>query len=622
MCGIAGFYSTENSFSKEDLVKMTNALAHRGPDAAGYYFTESPHIGLGHRRLSILDLSESANQPFYSSCGNYVIVFNGEIYNYRELYPLLRKPLKTTGDTEVIIELFIQEGPAFVERLNGMFAFVILDIVQQKLYLFRDRLGVKPLFMANVPSGIAFSSEIKSFVQCPAVCKGLALNRRAVSKFLHLGYIPEPETIYASVSKFPAGSYAVFDGNVISYTTYWDIASVGTRRYAGTYEEAKKTVHELLVSSVMYRTISDVPIGTFLSGGIDSSIVTAIAQRNSSHPINTFSIGFESSSFNESGYAKKIAGYLGTNHHEYTVTQTDAINNLQQVMSNFDEPFTDTSALPVYLVSSLARQSVKVVLTGDGGDEGFLGYGAYQWANRLNQPLLKAFRKPLGVSMKLLGNDRIKRASELFLYPSVNKQSHIFSQEQYLFSEKELSRLICSGYQYRTEFTRMDWSALSPAENQALFDLKYYLKDDLLVKVDRASMLCSIEARDPLLDYRLLELAFSLPETFKLQGTTSKKIVKEILFQYVPKEFFERPKWGFAIPLHDWLQGRLSFLISEYLSEESIRRVGLLDPQVVSLYRKQYQAGAHYLYNRIWAMIVLQKWAIEHLSSVHSSSQD
>jgi asparagine synthase (glutamine-hydrolysing) len=369
------------------------------------------------------------------------------------------------------------------------------------------------------------------------------------------------------------------------------------------------------VSSVEYRLISDVPFGTFLSGGIDSSLVTAVAQSLRPNPINTFSIGFWDREYDESPHAQKIADYLGTQHNSMYVTEADAIEWIPRLTGIYDEPFADSSAIPTLMVSQMARRHVTMTLSGDGGDELFMGYGAYQWAKRLANPLAGWLRWPASMLLPH-GPMHYRRAAGLFeKVPRSQLKSHIFSQEQYLFSRKEIRELLreqqYTGFELQEEFTS-PVSQLSPAEQQAFFDLTYYLPDDLLVKVDRASMYFALETRVPLLDYRIVEWALNLPVSMKLKNGESKWLLKQLLYQYLPEEFFQRPKRGFAIPLKKWLKSELKDFAMDYLNADAIRKAGLLDPdRVKKLLNAFYDGNQDYLYNRIWQLLVLQKWILE-----------
>lgn len=608
MCGVVGYYSNQ-TLPSDTLSQMATCIQHRGPDSQGLF--EENGIGLGHRRLSIIDLSTSANQPMLSHNGRYITIFNGEIYNYNELKSKYSLETKTSGDTEVILELFSKLGPDCVKEFNGMFIFIVWDKQERKLHFFRDRLGKKPLFYTIQNGTLYFSSELKS-LKLKSLGLKLTVNSQSIQDFLHLGYIPEPTTIFQEVQKFPAASYGVYDGNTFHLEKYWELQTVFSQPKIQDEELAFNTLKELLHTSVAYRLISDVPFGTFLSGGIDSSLVTAIASKHVSGKLNTFSIGFTDAKHNESKYAQDVANHLGTNHHQFTVTEQDALGLVSEMGNVYDEPFSDSSALPTLLVSKLARKHVTVTLSGDGGDELFLGYGSYVWAKRLSNPLVQLFRSPIGMALSL-GNNRFKRVSELFKYNQLHERcSHIFSQEQSLFSRTELSELLVNPTKLILDFDSISKpDSLSWPEWQSFFDAGYYLKDDLLVKVDRASMRYSLETRCPLLDYRLVEFAYSLDESLRWKQGISKYLLKKALFELLPQKIFDRPKWGFSIPLEKWLQKDLKFLIDQYLSKSTIEHTGWVKYEVVEKLKARFFAGETHLYNRIWVLIILHKFYSE-----------
>ncbi|GEO03210.1 asparagine synthetase B [Adhaeribacter aerolatus] len=614
MCGIAGFVDFTQSSSQNDLEIITDCIAHRGPNAAGYFFDGT--IGLGHRRLSILDLSAAANQPMYAANERYVIIFNGEVYNFQEIAPELGVPLKTTSDTEVILESFVKWGPDFVHRLNGMFAFAIYDKQEQQFFLYRDRMGIKPVYYYYDGQRFAFSSELKVLVKLPFLSGKLTLNKEAISQFLYLGYIPRPNSIYTEIKKMDSGSYMVLDKQGLQTVSYWQLTDQVQTEILRDEPEAKRQLRELVLSSVKYRMISDVPFGTFLSGGIDSSLVTAAAQHVSDKPVKTFSIAFDNPKYNEAKFAAAVAKHLGTNHHEFTVTEKEALAWVDQLTGIYDEPFADSSAIPTLLVSELARKHVTMTLSGDGGDELFLGYGMYGWANRLSKPWVKTFRKPIAAVLPFLG-ERYERAAQVFRYQDIaRRKSHIFSQEQYLFSESEIDNLLSPGYQ-QPPLIRENWNiptrALTPMEEQAFFDMQYYLQDDLLVKVDRATMRHSLETRVPLLDYRIVQFALNLSPELKVKNGVAKYLLKEVLYDFVPKEIFDRPKWGFSVPLGAWLQGDLKYLLDDYLNEQIINTYGIVRYPEVKRLKESFLGGKGYLYNRVWLLIVLHKWLRENI---------
>lgn len=614
MCGIVGFFSRKSWLSEGDLIRMIGSVAHRGPDARGAFLEDS--AGLGHRRLSIIDLSEAANQPMHSHCGRYVMVYNGEIYNFREILEEIRKEQpdfvpRTSSDSEVVLQAFALWGKAFTSRLNGMFAIGIYDRQAHKLYLFRDRMGIKPLYYFYDGEHFAFASELKGLLAVTEIRQRLSLNRQAVALFLHLGYIPSPISIFKEVKKFPSGNLATVDKDGISIAPWWQASSKVESSVIFDPGEALERFEHLLESSVQYRLISDVPYGAFLSGGIDSSLVTAMAQKVNSGPLSTFTIGFPETKYNEADFARTIAAHLGTQHNEFTVTEQEALDWLPTYFDTYDEPFADSSGIPSLLVAHLARQKVTMILTGDGGDELFMGYGAYKWAERLgsNYPL---FLRNAAAGLLEKGNLRSKRAAMLFRYPDMDHfKSHIFSQEQYFFSGNEVEDLLLEV----EDLPAMQESfpsllrELRPAEQQALFDLHYYLPDDLLVKVDRATMAQGLEARVPLLDYRIVDFALNLDYKLKVKNGQTKWLMRQLLKKFVPSELFERPKWGFSIPLLKWLQNDLKFLADEHLSEEAVKRTGVLNPEEVKkLLHAFYGQGKTYLYQRVWALIVLQRW--------------
>lgn len=612
MCGIAGYFSPKNAPSPDVIRKMTQCIAHRGPDAE-QFFTDD-NVAFGHRRLSIIDLSAEANQPMISQDGKWVMMFNGEVYNFRELATQLPLKLRTTSDTEVMLELFAAHGPMAVEKFNGMFSIALYDRLKKELYLLRDRLGVKPLFYFESDGAWYFASEMKSLLTVSPVKEKLTLNHEAVSLYLQLGYIPEPMTIWNEIKKFPAGRMLHITTGACDWKTFWDAEEKISEHVICDPAEAKNELRRLLTSSVSLRMISDVPFGTFLSGGIDSSLVTAMAQSQSSVPVNTFTIGFREEKFNEATYARRIAQHLKTDHHEFILQYSDALQWCATAIDLYDEPLAESSAIPTLLVSDLARKYVKMILSGDGGDELFMGYGMYRWARRLQHPLIKRLRKPLAAGLSVL-DSRYQRAGKLLDYDAaVQLPVHLFSQEQYLFTRQEAMRLLAGRF-VPSSLSLPDATArnLSAAEKQSLFDLKFYLKDDLLVKVDRATMYHALECRTPFLDYRLVEFALNLDERLKMKQGELKLLPKLLLKELLPAELFDRPKWGFGIPLSQWLKKELRYLIDKYLSDEIVSDTGLLKREEVKSLKQQFFSGRHYLYNRLWNLIVLQRWCEKNL---------
>lgn len=611
MCGISGFLTKQ--YNSENLQKMTDTLSHRGPDADGIFFDEHAGIGLGHRRLSILDLSSNANQPYHSNCGRYVMVYNGEIYNYESIANELKSATgfskKTNSDTEIILEAFVCWGDNFINKLNGMFSLAIWDKHNNELKLFRDRIGIKPLYYYWVDNVFAFSSEIKALTQLITTSK-LTVNRNSVYDILHLGYTPQDFTIFNEINKVPSGSFLKVNNKEISTTQFWGLNKQIKKETIKDEFTAKKGLETKLKSAVEKRMISDVPLGTFLSGGIDSSLVTALAQNISKSPINTFSIGFKDDKLDESRYAKKIAQELGTNHHEFLLTERDTLEQVDNLLSIYDEPFGDSSSLPTLLVSKMAKKHVSVALSGDGGDEQFLGYGMYNWAQRMNNPIIYNLRKPIYNALNLIGDNRIKRGA--LVINALSKQtlkSHIFSQEQGFFSAQEINKLLVTPT--KGNLLQENWTlnrVLNPMEDQALFDLHYYLKEDLLVKVDRASMHHSLEVRVPLLDHDVVSYTLNIDAQLKYKNGTSKYLLKQVLYDYLPEKLFDRPKKGFSIPLSKWLKTDLKYLIDNYLSKETIEICGLVKYSEVGNIVARYLKGEDYLYNRVWILIQIHQF--------------
>jgi asparagine synthase (glutamine-hydrolysing) len=617
MCGIFGF-AGNLSMNDTEIRHSMNYIAHRGPDANGVF--QEQGISLAHLRLSIIDLSDLANQPMVSHNQRYVMVYNGEIYNFREIKQeiSLKSPgfvTRSQSDTEVILEAFVIWGSEFVHRLNGMFAIAIWDRLEKKLYLFRDRLGIKPLYYYADNKMFAFASELKALSKNDLIKPNLSVDSTAVNRFLHLGYIPAPGSIYKQVCKLPAGCRAVYSQNRLEIEQWWKPEEkINANFSARSSEELLEELRELVFSAVRYRLIADVPFGTFLSGGVDSSLVTAVAAQISDSPVNTFNIGFWDKDHDESTYAAAISQHLGTRHHNLMVTEKDALEWIPQITGIYDEPFADSSAIPTLLVSQMARQKVTMTLSGDGGDELFMGYGAYRWAERLASPFVNLLKYPA----KLLiarGPVKYRRTAAMFdNIPSNRIKSHIFSQEQYLFSRKDLKSLLNNEF-YREFDLREVFSLkreLKPLEQQALFDLIYYLPDDLLVKVDRASMYFALETRVPLLDYRIVEWALNLPPEYKFREKQTKWMLRQLLYRYVPAGLIERPKKGFSIPLRKWLQFELKALVMDYLNEDSLRKTGAFHSKTVNkLLKSFYHDNQHYLYNKIWLMFLLQKWMLD-----------
>jgi asparagine synthase (glutamine-hydrolysing) len=627
MCGITGFYSTTDFFSKADLSEMSSALTHRGPDSDGFFI--GTNCGLGFRRLSIIDVSQNGNQPMTSQNDRYVIIYNGETYNYKELSALLDKnihaKLHSTSDTEIILELFAQHGKKFVNFLNGMFSIAIYDKISQELFLFRDRSGIKPLYYYWDGKNFAFASELKSLMRLKQIEK--KINPAAIKAYLHLGYIPAPLSAYENIFKMESGSMLTVSSKGISEEKYWTFEDKLNNDLIDDENFASEEFERLIKNSVEIEQRSDVPLGVFLSGGTDSSLIAALA--SSTRKIKTFSIGFQENLYDESKYSRTVANYLGTEHHEFIVSYKDAISLAEKIPEIYDEPYADSSAIPTYLVSKLTRQYVTVALSGDGADELFHGYRSYTWAKRLSNPVWKISRKPLSLAFSTMSDRYIKRAHLLAYKNSDHLKSHIFSQDQSFFSEPEIENLLDPSFHQGSEvniFHRMNknylhclyhgydvssWKnrTLNSVEEQSLFDIQYYLQDDLLTKIDRASMYHSLEVRVPYLDYRVVEFAINLSPDLKSKNGNQKLLLKKNLYKYLPEDFFNRPKHGFSIPLSNWLGNELKYLIDENLTEKNVNEVGIVNYASVKKYIDLFLGGRHFYSSRLWALIMLHMWA-------------
>lgn len=629
MCGISGYFSVKNFFEKEDAHAMANVLNHRGPDAKNFFFHN--HLGFAHNRLSIIDLSERGSQPMHSANDRFVIIYNGEVYNYNEIALQLKSKESGTGfqlnsssDTEVILETFAVYGTSFIEQLNGMFAFAIYDKKQEELYLYRDRVGIKPLYYYWDGTDFVFASEIKAIKAIQKL--KLEINHAAIPQYLNLGYIPSPHTIYKNVYKLEPGCFLKVNKYGISKNKYWALNNKLSEDVIKDEKKAIILISELLSSSIQYQLKSDVPFGVFLSGGVDSSLIAANAAKLSGTKINTFSIGFENESYNEAIYSRKIADYLNTNHNEFIVKVDDAINTLDDFMKAYDEPMGDSSGIPTLLLSKLVKQYATVTLSGEGGDELFHGYGAYKWAKRFDDFFLYNSRFLISKILNSYSDSRHKRAAALFQIPDMDYfYSHIYSQEQYYFTLNEITSLLqkntfsaplieesvkYTDTAFNSSFNFLEKKRhFSPQEKQALYDMSFSLPDNLLAKIDGGGMSYSVETRTPYLDHRLIEKAINISSQLK-NNKSAKYILKEILFQQIPPSFFNRPKKGFSIPLHIWMKGEMKFLIDDFLNKKVVDEVGVINYERVERLIYRFNNGEDFLYQRLWLLINLHKWCI------------
>lgn len=616
MCGICGFYGKMN-IDLDTLSAMNNTMYHRGPNDSGaeiYQADNGISVGLAQRRLSIIDLSFLGHQPMHSADKRISLVFNGEIYNYNELKSELSDyPYRSTCDTEVIIAAYLKWGKSAFSRLHGMFAIALWDRDSDTLYLVRDRIGKKPLYYWVNGENIAFASELKPLMMCPGFDK--KINNSIICRYLYQHYICEPYTVFENVYKALPGEIITICSDGVSKEKYWDIKEVYHQK-KGTgpkdYEQAKQSLKGLLSESVRKRMIADVSLGTFLSGGYDSSLVTAIAQSLSDKPVKTFSIGFEDKKYDEAVYAKKVAEYLGTEHTQMYIDDLDMLRLVDDMPKYFDEPFADSSQIATMLVSELAKKHVTVALSGDGGDEFFCGYGIYDRlaaAKRLDGlgAVAHYFGKLGNIEQKypfkvrVISGNRDKNAKTQFIsgnYLNI-AQSMVKGDDN-----------ICPYYDWEQEYREKNWQ-----ERRMLLDMETYLPGDILCKVDRSSMKYSLETRCPILDTDVMEFAFSIPHSFKYKNGIKKRILKDITHDYLPRELMERPKSGFAVPIDKWLRGSLRESLTDYAEAGYLERQGIFDSGYISEFLKKYLdrgdagSGSGENYSRIvWAFYAFQQW--------------
>ena len=625
MCGIAGFCDFTKKTDKQTLVNMTDILHHRGPDDSGYSFYENEfsHIGLGHRRLSILDLSAHGHQPMIHQ--HLEIIFNGEVYNFAEIAKELENfgyIFESHSDTEVILKAYHHWGIKAVDKFIGMFAIVIYDKEVQKLIFIRDRAGVKPLNYYFKDGLFLFSSELKSFHEHPKFEK--EINTDALALFFQYSYILEPHTIFRHTHKLTAGHYAELDLQTHTFKIhkYWDVIdSYNKPKLDISFEEAKKETEKFLKSACEYRMVSDVPVGMFLSGGYDSSAVTAILQKDRTEKLKTFSIGFHEEKYNEAHYAKDIAKHLGTEHTEYYCTQKDAQELLPLMSEIWDEPFGDSSNIPTTLVSRLARKDVTVSLSADGGDEIFGGYDKYIQALKYQRALSKLpFTRTFGFILEavnpkyLIGLNKtynfVNRYEKLKTLLKAKDEIEMMRGVSYYFNPSEVDSLLGKATIIKTSF---DDKILLNSHNDAIdkmmaIDYKTYQLDDILTKVDRATMSVGLEGREPFLDHRIIEFVSQLPSSYKIKDGNKKYILKSIVHDYIPKEMIDRPKMGFGIPLNEWFGDELKKYVLEYLDNEKVAKTGLLNASEVERLKKQWLQNSSFGANKIWLILTFMMW--------------
>jgi asparagine synthase (glutamine-hydrolysing) len=628
MCGITGIvsFTDQGRETINYLERATDAISKRGPDSKGYFRNE--HVGLGHRRLSIIDTSDAGCQPMYDPTGRYVIVFNGEIFNF----PELRMKLVSEGvifrnhtDTEVILQLYIREGKNFLNKLNGFWAFAIYDKEEQSLFIARDRMGVKPLLFFRDDDRLIFASEMKALMSFGIPKR---LDYTSLYQYLQLNYIPGPASIFKGVKKLIPGSYMfIKKGKIVTKQWYKIPYNKKTvKNNLLSYDQQKTKLVELMDAAVQRRLISDVPLGAFLSGGIDSSVIVALASRHTKH-LNTFSIGYKDEAFfDETKYANLVAKKYNTNHTVFSLTNQDLYDNVFNVLDYIDEPFADSSALPVYILSKQTRQQVTVALSGDGADEMFAGYNKHMGEYRVRQRgvaaevisgldmvwdlLPKSRNSPFGNKVR-----QFQRFAEGMQSSPKSRYWKWagFAEEgeaRRMLSKKSLKGIAKDLYKKRKAAIVENITDKGDINEVLYTDMHLVLQNDMLVKVDLMSMANSLEVRTPFLDYTVVDFAFSIPESSKINKNIKKRIVQDAFRDLLPPELYKRPKHGFEVPLLKWFRGDLRPLIEdELLSDTFIRDQGIFDVEAIrELKRKLFSNNPEDIHARIWGLIVFQHW--------------
>ena len=607
---------------------MTDTMHHRGPDGSDYQLLahEKAQIGLGHRRLSILDLSEHGTQPMLYQ--DVWITFNGEIYNFQEIKNELtqRGHVFTGGsDTEMILHAYREWGIDCVHRFIGMFAIVLVDLKKNEVILLRDRVGVKPLFIYWNKGILLYASELKAFHEHPAFEKHI--NRDAVSAFLQYGNIPTPHCIFQHCFKVKPGHYhrLQLDTQEITATRYWNVYDAyNAPKSTVDYATAKSDVTSLLDSAFNYRMVADVPVGVFLSGGFDSTCVTAILQRQQTEKLKTFTIGVPDIGLNEAPYAKDIAKHLGTDHHELECTQKEIFEHIYELPFFYDEPFADSSAIPTTLVSKMAREHVSVALSADGGDEIFAGYNRYDYLIRYGKKLNRIpgfVRNTMAGAMNVIPSGKIpilrgkynfhnryEKLKQVLKNPS-NREIMLSLSQQFTASQMQkimthaphrLDTMYLSG--------ELDMELNSALGFMQAIDFQTYLLDDIMQKVDRATMSVSLEGREPMLDHRIIEYVATLPDSYKYHKGIKKRLLRDIVYDYVPESLMDRPKMGFAIPIADWLQKELKDLVHDYINEQKIQDQGLFEWTEIKGVLDAFYGGKKEYDMKLWYVLMFQMW--------------
>jgi len=630
MCGIAGWINLKTTRPEIDvegvLHSMCERIVHRGPDSEGMWWDET--VALGMRRLSVIDL-KTGDQPVFSEDGTVVVMMNGELYNYREVRAELEKDrimFVTRTDTEILPHLYMKYGDAFIDHVNGMYAFSLWDLRRRRLILARDRFGEKPLYYGVFDNKLVWASELKALVAHPSVKTELDLN--ALRHYLSFDYVPAPFSIYKGIYKLPAAHMLTVENGEITTRRYWDVnADAGANSNGSkpaSLAESAEVLRDLLSDSVRMRLVSDVPLGILLSGGIDSSSIAAFAVRHASERVKTFSIGFEEDSFDESRHARLVAKHLDTEHYEEKLSATTAGDLIEDIGEWLDEPMSDGSLIPTFLLARFVRKYVTVALGGDGGDELFAGYPMYR-AHKIaamyrfvpsfvRNGLVRPAVEKLPVSHKNMSFDykakRFIRAAEL---APVERHHSWFGSFPLDAQDNLLTREVRKLANADIYASARDVYENSPVKGSIAgmqyLDVNFYLAEDILTKVDRSAMQVSLETRAPFLDPRIADLAFSLPMKYKLRGANGKVILKKAVEPMLPKAILNRPKKGFGIPIAAWLRGRLRYLLHDLLSPERLKEQGIFEPAYVDLLISEHEQGVASHHKELWTLLVFQLWS-------------
>lgn len=640
MCGIVGYWNN-NGVEQSIIEKMASRIEHRGPDDFGIWLNKDHNLALAHRRLSILDLSPAGHQPMHSPCGRYTLIYNGEIYNHLDLRAELDKEggafdWRGHSDTETLLAALRHWGvEGALQRLNGMFAFALWDNSEQCLFLSRDRMGEKPLYYGRSGDTFLFGSELKSFVVHPD-WQG-KIDRNALALYMRHNYVPAPWSIYQGIKKLPPAHFVVIRENGATVSEphcYWDMLQIAEHGCANPIVDERAATDELetlLRDAVRGRMASDVPLGAFLSGGFDSTMVAALMQAQSDCPVKTFTIGFHEEGYNEAVHARAVAKHLGTDHTELYVTPQEAMAVIPRLPTIWDEPFSDSSQIPTLLVSELARRHVTVSLSGDGGDELFYGYQRYTKGQQIWEKLRCVplpVRKSLACGLELLPGEAIeksqhylpKRMQVAHLADRLPKIADVIKEKsgeafyhRLISHWKDPASLVYGSVEPTLLFEENDRLARLPDLPQRMMylDSMTYLPDDILTKVDRASMAVSLEARVPLLDHRVVEFAWQLPMSMKYRDGKGKWLLREVLYRYVPREMMERPKMGFGVPIDEWLRGPLRDWGEELLSEKRLREEGFFNPEPIRKMWQEHVSGKRRWHYYLWDVLMFQAWLDE-----------